>query len=97
MKRDEVLATLVAHQEELKGFGVSSLALFGSVIWDIAEPKSDVDILVEFDRPVGLFQYARLRRYLESVLKGARVDLVVRSAVLDELREDIFREAVDVF
>ncbi len=56
MKRDEIIRILNEHRAELaKQYGVKSLALFGSVARDEATPASDVDLLVEFDRPVGLF------------------------------------------
>jgi hypothetical protein len=53
---------------------------------------SDVDILVDFVAPVTLFEFARLRRRLESLL-GRSVDLVTRDALKPQLREQILREA----
>ncbi|MBI2939097.1 MAG: metallopeptidase family protein, partial [Chloroflexi bacterium] len=58
------------------GFGVKSLALFGSVARDEAGPESDVDVLVEFDGPPTFDQYIGLKLYLEDLL-GAHVDLPV--------------------
>ena len=56
MKRDKVVKILSEHRDELQQrFGVKSLALFGSVARDEATGISDVDLLVEFDRPTGLF------------------------------------------
>ena len=56
MKRDEVLRILREHRGELRrGFGVKSVALFGSLARDEATDTSDIDILVDFDGPVGLF------------------------------------------
>ena len=55
MKRDEVLKILADQRDTLKAFSVKSLSLFGSVARDEATEASDVDLLVEFDRPVGLF------------------------------------------
>jgi predicted nucleotidyltransferase len=68
MKRDEVLAIVAAHRQQLQAMGVKSLELFGSVARDEAGPDSDVDFLVEFDRPVGLFDFSKVRLYLEDVL-----------------------------
>jgi predicted nucleotidyltransferase len=45
-----------------EGLGVRSLDLFGSVARGDAGPGSDVDLLVEFDRPVGLFHFFRVQR-----------------------------------
>jgi predicted nucleotidyltransferase len=93
MGREEVLTLLASHHEELKDLGVHSLSLFGSIARDEAGAESDVDILVEFARPVGLFAFLRLQDYLEGVL-GRRVDLVTVGALRPEIRERIVNEAV---
>jgi uncharacterized protein len=49
-----VLQVLRANQDDIARLGVKSLAIFGSVARKEASPSSDVDILVEFSRPVGL-------------------------------------------
>ena len=73
--------------------GVRSLDLFGSVARGEAKPDSDVDFLIEFDRPIGLFHFFRVQHRLEELL-GTRVDLVMRDAVKRQLRDRIFAEAV---
>jgi predicted nucleotidyltransferase len=93
MERDEILELLKSHRRQLKKYGVHSLSIFGSVARDQARKNSDVDILVDFEKPVGLFEYARLKMYLENVL-GRQVDLVTPEALRQELREDILREAI---
>jgi uncharacterized protein len=56
MKQDIVLQILKQKNTELtRQFGVKSLLLFGSVARDEATTASDVDLLVEFNRPVGYF------------------------------------------
>jgi predicted nucleotidyltransferase len=96
MQRDEALRIISEHEEEIRGFGVERLAIFGSVARDDAGPESDVDILVEFgDRPVGLFGLSRLRRYLEDVLERP-VDLVTPDALKRQLKERILEESVRV-
>jgi len=72
---------------------VQSLSIFGSVARDEAGPDSDIDLLVEFDRPVGLFAFVRTQQYLEQIL-GSRVDLVTPDALRREFRETVLREAV---
>jgi len=54
-------------------FGVATLALYGSYASDTATATSDVDLLVELGRPLGL-EFVALAEYLESVL-GRTVDL----------------------
>jgi hypothetical protein len=50
MKRDDVLAIVAAHREQLQKMGVKSLNLFGSVARDQAHADSDVDFLLEIRR-----------------------------------------------
>lgn len=97
MTRDEILQTLSKHRDELRrDYGVRSLALFGSAARNKTGSQSDVDILVEFDKPIGLFQFIRAKQHLEDLLGVEEVDLVLRSAVIPELQEDIYGEAIDV-
>ncbi|MGB9754284.1 nucleotidyltransferase family protein [Roseiflexus castenholzii] len=77
----EIRAILADHREELRErFGVKSLALFGSCVRGEQGAESDVDIMVEFDRPVG-WEVVDLRGYLEEIL-GMRVDLVTKGALM---------------
>jgi uncharacterized protein len=89
MKRREVLEVLAAHRTELRErFGVKSLALFGSVVRDESTPASDVDLLVEFDRSIGLLHLIGTEQYLRELLGVKKVDLVLRRAVLPELKNE---------
>jgi predicted nucleotidyltransferase len=91
--RDQVIQRLAGARPELASLGVRSLDLFGSVARGDAGPDSDVDLLVDFDKPIGLFHFSRVQRRLEEIL-GCRVDLVMRDAVKRQLRDRIFAEAV---
>lgn len=93
MRRDDALRILAEHRGELSGFSVASLSIFGSVARDEADANSDVDVLVEFSKPVGLFQFAELQQILE-VMFGCRVDLVSRNALIPQLRDRILAEAI---
>jgi predicted nucleotidyltransferase len=96
MSRQEVLATLKAQQAALhQRFGVVQLTLFGSVARDEATAGSDVDLLVEFDKPVGLFSFLELQEHLEALL-GCTVDLGTRRSLKPGLRARVMAEAVDV-
>ena len=57
MQRDEALKILSDHKYELRDkFGVTSIAIFGSTARDEAGPDSDVDTLIEIERPAGVLQ-----------------------------------------
>lgn len=95
MSRDEVIAVLRQHMPEIRSFGVSRLALFGSVARGEDRPDSDIDILVEFSVPIGLFEFVRVQRYLEGLL-GRAIDLATPDAIRMEMRECILKEAAYV-
>jgi predicted nucleotidyltransferase len=93
MRRSEALQIISTHEAELRSMGVRSLSIFGSVARDQAGPGSDVDLLVEFDRPVGYFHVFDVQDRLEAVL-GCKVDLVTRGGLRPEIRDGVLAEAV---
>lgn len=93
MEKNEILKILREHRADMEKHGVKSLALFGSAARAEMRPRSDIDILVEFSQPVGLFEFLRLDFYLEELL-GCHVDLVTPDALKNQLRERILREAI---
>lgn len=95
MERDLVVQRLRDHRDAIAGFGVASLAVFGSTARDTARPDSDVDILAEFVGPATFDGYMGLKFYLEDLL-GVRVDLVTEQGLRPELRAAVEREAVRV-
>ncbi len=93
VKRDEALRILAEHRKEIAAFCVTSRSLFGSVARDKAGPKGDVDVLVEFGVPVGLFEFVRLQRFLAGIL-GRKVELATPEAIRERMREQVLRSAV---
>ena len=96
MTAQHVIDKLRSHKAELQQMGIVSLALFGSTARNEAQAQSDVDLLVEFDRPVGLFHFFTVQHRLEAILGVSKVDLVQRGAVHHALRPRILAEAVHV-
>ena len=71
MQRDEIVQILQMHRDELSvRYGVKSLALFGSTARDEATAQSDVDLLVEFNRPMGLFGLFEMFTFITLLLAG---------------------------
>jgi predicted nucleotidyltransferase len=93
MARDQIFRTIAQHRKELEGFGVKMLSIFGSIASGEDSPNSNVDILVEFSMPVGLFEFIRLKNYLETIL-GRPVDLVTPDALKAKLCDAILKEAI---
>ena len=76
-------------------YGVRSLGLFGSVVRGEERSTSDIDILVEFDRAPTFFQFIALEDELSRPL-GAKVDLVMKSALKPRIGERILAELLPV-
>jgi len=95
---DNALDTLRTHEGELRRLGVSHAAVFGSVARGEAGADSDIDVLVELnhERPLGMFEYARLKLYINEILNGA-ADVVNRRTLKPLLRDSILRDAVHAF
>jgi predicted nucleotidyltransferase len=91
--RDEILEDLASQRSLLERYGISAISLFGSVARGEATESSDVDLLVEFSRPIGLLQFVELKRALEEAL-GRRVDLVTPKALKPQFRDRILKEAI---
>ena len=93
MEREELMRVLRDALPELRqAYGVRTLALFGSYARGEARKSSDVDLLVEFDRPPGLFRYIEMEQHLSDLL-GIKVDLAMRTALKPAIGRRILSEA----
>ena len=78
---EAIRAILGEHKQELhERFGVRRIGIFGSYARRDETSVSDVDILVEFDRPIG-WEIVDLRDYLEALI-GIKVELATKGAVV---------------
>jgi predicted nucleotidyltransferase len=93
MTLDDVLRILSEHGQDLRARGISQISIFGSFARREAHATSDVDILVEFAHPVGLFDFIRLKHFLQDIL-GRDVDLATPDALKERHRKRILEEAV---
>jgi uncharacterized protein len=93
---DEVLRTLRVHLPELRErYGVRTLGVFGSYVRGEQKPRSDLDLLVEFDQAPTLPEFIDLEHYLQGLL-GVRVDLVTRRVLKGEIGRRILREVLPI-
>jgi len=95
MRRDTVIEVIRAHVGDLRALGVGSLSLFGSVARDEARPDSDIDVLVELERPSGLLGLMRIRFFLEDLL-STRVDVVTRGGLDAATTLNVMRDAMHI-
>jgi hypothetical protein len=91
-----ILDLLNKHRDEfMRRFGARYLALFGSAARDELREDSDIDVLVEFERPATFGGYVGLADYLEQLL-GRRVDLVSEKGLKPRARRYIEKDLIRV-
>ena len=99
LTKKEIITILKTEQPYLNTiFGVKRIGLFGSYSKGIQREDSDIDIIVEFERPIGL-KFVELSDYIENLL-GKKVDILtpagINSIRVKEVAEDIKRNIVYV-
>jgi predicted nucleotidyltransferase len=99
LSREDVLATLRAHERELRSHGAGALYLFGTIARDEAGPDSDVDLFFEENERARCVwaQFPDLEEYLSEILGGWKIDLIPRDSLHPVLRDRIEASAVQVF
>ncbi len=89
---DELMETLATHKGALKErFKIKEIGIFGSYVRGEQKGTSDVDILVEFESPIGFFKFLELEEFLEGLL-DVGVDLVSKKALKPRIGEHILKE-----
>ncbi len=87
----EVLAKLKELKPILnKEFAVKEIGVFGSFSSGFPTEESDIDILVELEKPIG-WKFFSLELYLEKIF-NKKIDLVTKNALKAQLKEQILRE-----
>jgi uncharacterized protein len=97
MKRlEEIQQLLQTHRDLLQAqFRVSEMSIFGSYARGQQTPSSDLDLLIDYDRPPTLWMLAQLRDYLSEMLE-MRVDVVTQKGLKPRIRDRVLGEAVKV-
>lgn len=75
-------------------FHVQSIGLFGSIVRDDYSADSDIDIIVDFDQPVGI-EFIDLADFMEQKLQK-KVDLVSKNGIKEKYFKVIEKEIVYV-
>jgi predicted nucleotidyltransferase len=98
MNREQVIATLRAHEPELKQAGIVRLSLFGSTVRGDRGAHSDIDLLAAFDetRRISLLDVIHIENQIADLL-GEEVDLLVEGTLRSHMKETVAREAVRAF
>lgn len=91
-----ITKTLHSHTPRFaRDYAVRRFGVFGSVVRGDQTEASDIDILVDFIKPIGLFTFVRLEEELTKLLKR-KVDLVTPRALKPAIRDDVLKETLYV-
>ena len=89
--RDDILEKLKELKPLLtKDYSVKKIGLFGSFADNSNTEDSDIDILIEFKKPIG-WRYFTLEIYLESIFER-KIDLVTVGALKERIKDQILKQ-----
>ena len=92
LTKKKVLSTIKDHAEEISVYGVKKVGIFGSFARSKQDSKSDVDVLVEFNKGAKTFDnYIELKFFLEKLLRR-KVDLVIKEALKAGIKNRVLSE-----
>ena len=73
-----------------KDYAVKEIGLFGSFSDDTFTDDSDIDILIELEKPIG-WKFFSLELYLEKIF-NRKIDLVTKNALKEQIKETILQQ-----
>ena len=80
LTKEKIANILLENRSYLASeYGVKRIGLFGSYVQDAPTESSDIDLVVEFEHPIG-FRFIELSEYLETIL-GKRVDILTDAGI----------------
>ncbi len=90
----------ILRQDQLKSLykrhGITYVGLFGSASRGDDTPKSDIDLLIDFDQTKTLFDLARVKLSLQEIL-GREIDLTIKGSIKSTLKPFIEKDLVTVY
>ncbi len=91
MTKDDIKRIILANRELFRKYKVNKVGIFGSYLTGKARKRSDVDLLVDFEEVIDLFEFVHLNDEIQQILK-TKVDLATPDAVKPYIRPKIMNE-----
>lgn len=92
LTKKEIIKTVQDNEKKIRQYGVKRIGVFGSFVKSTQKSKSDVDILVEFNKDEKTFDnYMELKFFIQKLL-GRKVDLVIKEALKPRIKPYIISE-----
>jgi len=97
MAKIEAIKQKIEKQKSfiMERYNVKSIGIFGSYARGEERTDGDIDILVEFQQPIGIFAFLDLEEYLTDLI-GIKVDLVSKKALKPRIGKHILQEVVNI-
>lgn len=93
---NQIQSLLSKHKGELRRkYNVKEIGIFGSYVRGEQKKSSDVDILVEFEEPIGFFKFLEMEEQISKIL-GVKADVVTKNALKPRIGQHILKEVVAV-
>ena len=94
INKKQIIGKISSQKKFLEDrYFVEEIGIFGSVARSEQKTASDVDILVNFSSPIGIFDFIRLENYLSKLL-GAKVDLVTKTGLKSVIKDEVLSQTV---
>ncbi len=91
MTKEDIKRVLLNNRKILKKYKVNKIGIFGSFATGRTKKKSDVDLLVEFEDMIDLFEFVHLNDEIQHILKS-KVDLVTPDTIKPYIKPKILKE-----
>jgi predicted nucleotidyltransferase len=91
VSKKDIEKILRRNKAILKKYKVNKVGIFGSFATGKTKKESDVDLLVEFEDVIDLFDFVHLTDELQKILK-VKVDLSTADAIKPYVKPMILRE-----
>jgi hypothetical protein len=89
---EEIKELIQKHKEEFrKQYGLKEIGIFGSYLRGEQGTESDLDILIELEKPIGFVKFMRLERALSELLE-IQVEMVTKKALKPHIGKRILQE-----
>lgn len=94
LTKNKILKILKQIKGEIKEkYKVKEIGVFGSFVRNEQRKRSDIDILVEFEKVPDLLTFINMENYLSKIFRK-KVDLVRKNAIRKELKKIVLNEVV---
>jgi predicted nucleotidyltransferase len=94
--KKEIIKRLVELKPYLsEEYAVKQIGIFGSYLNNTFTDASDIDLLVDFEKPIG-WKFLTLEIYLEKIF-NKKIDLVTRNALKEQIKDSILKQVEFIY